>query len=153
MSRIGKKPIVVPADVKVSEQGRVIRVEGPLGTLSREIPMGFEISTEAGVLTLKRLDESRRTRSLHGLMRTLVANMVTGVSTGFQKALEISGIGYRAEVAGDTLRMYLRSSHPWPGAGSWTSTASPRRPARPFRPGNGPELHRHSGRADRTSGT
>ncbi|HRT71264.1 MAG TPA: 50S ribosomal protein L6 [Syntrophales bacterium] len=112
MSRIGKKPIVVPADVKVSEQGRVIRVEGPLGTLSREIPMGFEVSTEAGVLTLKRLDESRRTRSLHGLMRTLVANMVTGVSTGFQKALEISGIGYRAEVAGDTLRMYLGFSRP-----------------------------------------
>jgi len=112
MSRIGKKPIVIPTGVKISQVGNVLNVQGPLGTLSREIPGEFEVAAEPDVVTLKRLSESRQTRSLHGLMRTLIANMVTGVSTGFQKGLEISGVGYRAEVAGDNLKMFLGFSKP-----------------------------------------
>jgi large subunit ribosomal protein L6 len=112
MSRIGKKPIVIPSGVKISQKDKVVKVEGPRGALSRELPGGLEVSSEAGVITLKRADETRETRSLHGLARTLIANMVTGVSAGFQKTLEISGVGYRAEVAGDSLKMYLGFSRP-----------------------------------------
>jgi len=112
MSRIGKKPIVVPPGVKVSRQERTLKVDGPLGSLSREIPAGLDVAAEPGVLTVRRLDESRQVRSLHGLARTLVANMVTGVSMGFQKTLEISGVGYRAEVAGDNLKLFLGFSKP-----------------------------------------
>jgi len=112
MSRIGKKPIAVPPGVKISREKQIIKVEGPFGSLSREIPAGLDVSAEEGVLTVRRLNESRQTRSLHGLVRTLIANMVTGVSAGFQKTLEISGVGYRAETAGDTLRLFLGFSKP-----------------------------------------
>jgi len=112
MSRIGKKPIVVPPGVMISQAKQIINVDGPLGSLSREIPGGIEVSAEQGIITVRRLDESRQVRSLHGLVRTLIANMVTGVSVGFQKTLEISGVGYRAEVAGDNLKLFLGFSKP-----------------------------------------
>ena len=112
MSRIGKKPIVVPPGVMISQAKQIINVDGPLGGLSREIPGGIEVSAEQGIITVRRLDESRQVRSLHGLVRTLIANMVTGVSAGFQKTLEISGVGYRAEVAGDNLKLFLGFSKP-----------------------------------------
>lgn len=112
MSRIGKKPIVIPSGVKISQADRVVKVDGPLGSLSREIPPGIEIAVESGTVTVQKRHESRQTRSLHGLMRTLIANMVAGVSTGFQKTLEISGVGYRAEVAGDDLKLFLGFSKP-----------------------------------------
>ena len=112
MSRIGKKPIVVPPGVMISQAKQIINVDGPLGGLSREIPGGIEVSAEQGIITVRRLDESRQVRSLHGLVRTLIANMVTGVSVGFQKTLEISGVGYRAEVAGDNLKLFLGFSRP-----------------------------------------
>lgn len=112
MSRIGKKPIVVPPGVKISQANRNIKVEGPLGSLSREIPGGIEVSAEQGVIHVRRRNESRQARSLHGLVRTLIANMVMGVSAGFQKTLEISGVGYRAEAAGDNLKLFLGFSKP-----------------------------------------
>ncbi len=112
MSRIGKKPIVIPPGVKISQANKVVKVEGPLGALTREVPGDLEVVAESGVVTVKRLSESRQARSLHGLVRTLVANMVTGVSAGFQKTLEISGVGYRAEVAGDSLKLFLGFSRP-----------------------------------------
>lgn len=112
MSRIGKKPIAVPPGVKVSQEKQIIKIDGPLGSLSREIPAGLDVIAEQGVLTVRRLDENRQSRSLHGLVRTLIANMVTGVSAGFQKSLEISGVGYRAEVTGDNLKLFLGFSKP-----------------------------------------
>jgi len=112
MSRIGKKPIVVPPGVKISQEKQIIKVDGPLGSLTRGIPDGLDVSAEQGVLTVRRRDESRQARSLHGLVRTLIANMVTGVSAGFQKTLEISGVGYRAEVAGGNLKLFLGFSKP-----------------------------------------
>jgi large subunit ribosomal protein L6 len=112
MSRIGKKPIVVPPGVKISQAKQSIKIDGPLGSLSREIPGGIDVSAEQGIITVRRLNESRQVRSLHGLVRTLIANMVTGVSTGFQKTLEISGVGYRAEAAGDNLKLFLGFSKP-----------------------------------------
>jgi large subunit ribosomal protein L6 len=112
MSRIGKKPIVIPPGVKISQEGNVIQINGPLGMLSQEIPGELEVVAEKDLITVKRFSEARQSRSLHGLVRTLIANMVTGVSAGFQKGLEISGVGYRAEVAGDTLKMFLGFSKP-----------------------------------------
>jgi len=112
MSRIGKKPIVIPPGVKVSRTNQNVKVEGPLGTLAREIPGGLDVVADQGMIEVKRLTETRQTRSLHGLVRTLIANMITGVNTGFQKTLEISGVGYRAEVAGENLRLFLGFSKP-----------------------------------------
>ncbi len=112
MSRIGKKPIIIPPGVKISQANQVVKVDGPLGSLSRELPAGIDIAVEPGVVTVQKRHESRQTRSLHGLIRTLIANMVAGVSTGFQKTLEISGVGYRAEVAGDDLKLFLGFSKP-----------------------------------------
>jgi large subunit ribosomal protein L6 len=112
MSRIGKKPIVIPPGVKISQEGNVIQINGPLGMLSQEIPGELEVVAEKDLITVKRFSEARQSRSLHGLVRTLIANMVTGVSAGFQKGLEISGVGYRAEVAGDTLKVFLGFSKP-----------------------------------------
>ena len=112
MSRIGKKPIVIPPGVKVSRTNQIIKVEGPLGTLARQIPGGLDVIADQGMIEVKRLAETRQTRSLHGLVRTLIANMITGVNTGFQKTLEISGVGYRAEVAGENLRLFLGFSKP-----------------------------------------
>jgi large subunit ribosomal protein L6 len=96
----------------VSRTDHLIKVEGPLGTLSREIPGGLDVSADQGIITVRRLSETRQARSLHGLVRTLIDNMIIGVSAGFQKTLEISGVGYRAEVAGENLKLFLGFSKP-----------------------------------------
>ena len=112
MSRIGKKPIAMPQKVNISQDKSTVKVDGPKGTLSMEIPQGIEVSVDNGAIEVKTLSESRKAKSYHGLVRTLVANMVTGVSVGFQKNLELSGIGYRAEKSEDTLKLVLGYSSP-----------------------------------------
>lgn len=112
MSRIGKKPIEIPEGIKIRKDGSVIIVEGPKGTLAREIPEGVEVILEGNVALVNASSDDRRGRSLHGLVRTLVANMVTGVSKGFEKSLEIVGVGYRGEVKGDTLVLLIGYSDP-----------------------------------------
>jgi len=112
MSRIGKKPIAIPERVKISQDKSTIKIDGPKGTLSMEIPYGIEVNVEQMAVEVRTLSESRKTNSYHGLVRTLMANMVTGVSVGFQKSLELSGIGYRAERSGDILKLVLGYSSP-----------------------------------------
>jgi large subunit ribosomal protein L6 len=113
MSRIGKAPVTVPSGVDVSISDRTITVKGPKGSLSREIPGEIEISVEDGVLTCTRPNDERFHRAQHGLTRSLVNNMVVGVTEGFKKNLEIVGVGYRAEAqTPTTLRLALGFSHP-----------------------------------------
>ena len=112
MSRIGKRPITVPKGVKINLQQDIITVEGPKGALSMGIPKGVELLIDGGTAQVKRASDAREDRSAHGLMRTLLSNMVTGVSAGFDKGLEISGVGYRAEITGDVLKMILGYSNP-----------------------------------------
>jgi large subunit ribosomal protein L6 len=112
MSRIGKKPIEIPDKVRISRDRSTVKVEGPRGSLSVQIPQGVEVVADHGTIEVRRLSNGRKERSYHGLVRTLVANMVTGVSTGFEKGLEISGVGYRAEKSGDILRLLLGYSGP-----------------------------------------
>ena len=113
MSRIGKAPITVPSGVDVAISGRTITVKGPKGELSRELPEEISVSLDDGVLNVTRANEERRSRALHGLVRSLVANMVTGVSEGFRKELDIVGVGYRAAAKGSTeLELSLGFSHP-----------------------------------------
>jgi large subunit ribosomal protein L6 len=112
MSRIGRIPVEVPAGVKVSRDHSLIMVEGPKGKLSLEVPKGVEVILGDRVVEVKRGSDGRVERSYHGLVRTLVANMVKGVSSGFAKSLEISGVGYRAEVGGNTLKLIIGFSSP-----------------------------------------
>ncbi len=112
MSRIGRKPIAVPSGVKVTIDGRTVTVTGPKGTLSRDLPGVIAIVAEGDVLQLTRPSDSKTNRSLHGLCRTRVANMVEGVSAGFRKDLEINGVGYRAAKSGNKLTLALGYSHP-----------------------------------------
>lgn len=112
MSRVGRRPIPLPAGVQVDIQGAKVTVQGPMGTLVREISADMTIQQEDGTLLVTRPSDSRSHRSLHGLTRTLVANMVEGVSQGFKKELDIIGVGYRAQQAGDKLVMQLGFSHP-----------------------------------------
>jgi len=112
MSRIGRIPVEIPAGVKVSRDHSVIRVEGPKGKLSLEVPGGVDVVLGDRVVEVTRPSDGRIERSLHGLVRTLVANMVKGVSSGFEKSLEISGVGYRAEVGGSTLKLIIGFSAP-----------------------------------------
>lgn len=112
MSRIGKRPIPIPQKVTVTIDGQHVAVKGPKGELSRELPSEVVISQEDGTILVTRRDDSRVARQRHGLCRTLVANMVQGVSDGFQKRLEIQGVGYRAQVQGRTLNLSLGFSHP-----------------------------------------
>ena len=112
MSRIGKLPIEIPSGVKVTISGLEVRVEGPKGNLSRTIMDGVIVSVEEKTLSVVRKDDSIIARSAHGLVRTLLNNMVTGVTKGFEKALEINGVGYRAEAKGDVLNLSLGYSHP-----------------------------------------
>jgi large subunit ribosomal protein L6 len=113
MSRIGKAPVTVPSGVEVSIAARTITVKGPKGTLSRQIPGEIEIAVEDGVLTCTRPNDERFHRAQHGLTRSLVNNMVVGVTDGFKKNLEIVGVGYRAEAQGPSaLRLNLGFSHP-----------------------------------------
>ena len=112
MSRIGKQPIPVPAGVEVTIDGSSVTVKGPKGTLSQSFDPAMAITLEEGVVHVRRPNDERRNRSLHGLTRTLVANMVTGVSEGFKKDLEIVGVGYRAVLKGKDLDLSLGLSHP-----------------------------------------
>ncbi|HET6498936.1 MAG TPA: 50S ribosomal protein L6 [Coriobacteriia bacterium] len=112
MSRIGKQPIPVPSGVEVQIEGSAVRVKGPKGELSAAFSEDLGITLEDGVITVTRPSDSRTHRSLHGLTRTLVANMVTGVSEGFSKNLEIIGVGYRAQLKGSDLELALGFSHP-----------------------------------------
>ena len=112
MSRIGKRSIDIPDKVKIVQDQSIIKVEGPKGTLSMQIPQGVQVLEGQGVIEVKRFSDDRKERSYHGLTRTLIANMVAGVSVGFEKSLEISGVGYRAERTGDTLKLVLGYSKP-----------------------------------------
>ena len=112
MSRIGKLPIEIPKGVKVTYKDKCIQVEGPKGTLSRSVMDGVTLELSDSSIAVDRIDDSIGSRSAHGLTRTLINNMVTGVTKGFERALEISGVGYRAEVKGDVLNLSLGYSHP-----------------------------------------
>lgn len=114
MSRIGKAPIPVPAGVSVDIDGTTVAVKGPKGTLTRTLHPEMAISLEDGILHVTRPSDNRQHRSLHGLTRSLLNNMVTGVHTGFTKVLMIEGVGYRAEMNGKTLVLYVGYSHPVP---------------------------------------
>jgi large subunit ribosomal protein L6 len=111
MSRIGKKPIIIPAGVKVAISGRTVKVEGPKGRLERELHDQVEIRVEADQIQVHPPNQ-RTGGALQGLTRTLVANMVDGVTKGFTRGLEINGVGYRAELKGTTLNLALGYSHP-----------------------------------------
>src|SRR5438105_4224811 len=112
MSRIGRAPIPIPAGVELNVDGPRVSVKGPKGSLSRELHPDMELVRENGTLEVRRPSESRQHRSLHGLTRTLVNNMVVGVTEGFQKTLEIYGVGYRAAKQGERLVLTLGFSHP-----------------------------------------
>jgi len=112
MSRIGKRPIPVPKSVTVTIEGTHVAVKGPKGELARDLPALVDIGQEDGTVQVTRQNESRQARSLHGLARTLVANMVEGVSNGYQKRLEIIGVGYRAQVQGRKLILNVGYSNP-----------------------------------------
>ncbi len=113
MSRIGKSPIPVPSGVDVSINGSNVTVKGPKGTLSRALIGGITVRQEENTLLVERPNDARESRSLHGLSRALVSNMVVGVTEGFVKELEIVGVGYRAEAKGtNALRLNLGFSHP-----------------------------------------
>ena len=112
MSRIGRMPIALPSGVEVTQEGRTLRVRGPLGELSREIHPEMALEREDGELRIVRPSDEPRHRALHGLTRSLVNNMVTGVTSGFSKGLEISGVGYRAQLQGTKLVLALGYSHP-----------------------------------------
>jgi large subunit ribosomal protein L6 len=113
MSRIGKQPVTIPAgvDVKVGE-GNLVTVKGPKGTLSRRLSQDMNIAVEGGVLTVARPNDLKRFKALHGLTRTLISNMVEGVTNGFSKTLDIVGTGYRAAKSGVKLTLTLGYSHP-----------------------------------------
>jgi large subunit ribosomal protein L6 len=112
MSRIGKRPIKVPDKVTVTIEGQKVSVKGAKGTLSRELPPEVIVEQQDDTLMVKRRDESRNARQRHGLSRTLVANMVEGVSNGFQKRLLIQGVGYRAQIQGRNLILNVGYSKP-----------------------------------------
>ncbi len=112
MSRIGKLPIEIPSGVTVTMDKSVINVKGPKGTLSREIMDGVTIEMDEKKVLVKRADDTKAAQAAHGLTRTLIDNMVAGVTKGFEKILEITGVGYRAEVKGNTLSLALGYSHP-----------------------------------------
>ncbi len=112
MSRIGKLPIEIPQGVKVELKDGRISVSGPKGSLSLPLRDEVSVTVEGSTIKVERRDDSRQARSMHGLTRTLIANMVKGVSEGFEKRLEIVGVGYRAELKGDTLVLALGYSNP-----------------------------------------
>ncbi|WP_040774335.1 50S ribosomal protein L6 [Nocardia pneumoniae] len=114
MSRIGKKPIAIPAGVDVTIDGQDVSVKGPKGTLSLTVAEPITIAKEDGQLQVARPDDERRSRALHGLTRTLVSNMIVGVTQGYEKKMEIFGVGYRVALKGQNLEFALGYSHPVP---------------------------------------
>jgi large subunit ribosomal protein L6 len=112
MSRIGRLTIKVPDKVKVSAVPGLVNVEGPKGKVAQKLDREMKVIIGKGEISVERPDDSRRSRQLHGLTRTLVANMVQGVTTGFSRSLDISGVGYKAELKGKEIHMALGFSHP-----------------------------------------
>lgn len=112
MSRIGKLPVIIPEGVEVTINGQVVTAKGPLGTESVELRPEVKVERVDNTVVVTRLNDDRKSRSLHGLSRTLVSNAVNGVKTGFTKKLEIVGVGYRAAMQGNTLNLALGYSHP-----------------------------------------
>ena len=112
MSRIGNKPITIPEGVEVTLNDKIITVKGPKGTLSKEIHKNVDVKVEGNVITISRIDDEPANRSLHGLTRSLINNMVIGVKDEFKRELEINGVGYRAQKQGTKLVMNLGYSHP-----------------------------------------
>ena len=111
MSRIGRAPITVPAGVEVTLNGNHITVKGPKGTLERDFAPSISVAQENGVLSVSRATDSKQDRSLHGLTRTLIANMIIGVTEGFSKKLQINGVGYRCEKKGNEVFLKVGFSH------------------------------------------
>lgn len=114
MSRIGKQPVPIPDKVQVTIDGTTVTVKGPKGQLTHTFPLDMIIKQEDGQVIVERPTDQRHHRALHGLTRALIANMVTGVSEGYERILEIEGVGYRAEMQGKTLVMHLGYSHEIP---------------------------------------
>ncbi len=114
MSRIGRLPVVVPAGVDVTIDGRKVHVKGPKGELSLEVTAPIEVAQSDGVITVTRPSDEGEVRALHGLSRSLIANMVTGVTEGYRKTMEIVGVGYRVQARGQDLEFALGFSHPVP---------------------------------------
>jgi large subunit ribosomal protein L6 len=112
MSRVGKMPIPIPSGVKVQIKGSEVAVEGPKGKLAHRLPPGFKMEQPEGQLLLKRPSDEKKIKSMHGLHKTLVYNMVKGVTEGFSKQLELVGVGYKASVAKEVLNMFVGYSHP-----------------------------------------
>jgi large subunit ribosomal protein L6 len=112
MSRIGKRPIEVPTGVTVAVEPGRVAVTGPLGSLQQDVPQRMQVAQDEGVVTVTRPTERGEDRALHGLTRTLIANMVEGVTKGFEKRLEIQGVGYRASLRGTDLELNVGYSHP-----------------------------------------
>ena len=111
MSRIGEAPIKIPDEVEPDIKDGVVTIKGPLGELSQPIPDGISATIDEGQIIFTRATEQKKHRALHGLVRALVANMVTGVVEGFEKRLEYQGVGYRAQMQGNSLRLYVGFSH------------------------------------------
>lgn len=112
MSRIGRMPVVVPQGVEVKIKGSHVRVKGPKGELERVFPAEMKIKLEENEIVVERPSDERNHRALHGMTRALINNMVTGVNTGFEKILEVNGVGYRAELQGSNLVLHVGYSHP-----------------------------------------
>ena len=112
MSRVGKSPITLPSGVDIKIDGAKVVVKGPKGELNRQFHERVSVSLDEGVATLDRVDDTRESRAIHGLSRALLANMVTGVSDGFRRDLEIQGVGYRAQLKGKDLELQVGFSHP-----------------------------------------
>ena len=112
MSRIGKLPIQIPEKVKVNAQPGLVQVEGPKGKVAQKLDREIKVTVDKGQVRVERPNDSRRSRQLHGLSRTLVANMVFGVTQGFQRSLDIAGVGYKAELKGKEIHLAVGFSHP-----------------------------------------
>jgi large subunit ribosomal protein L6 len=112
MSRIGRMPIIMPKEVKVLCDPSKVEVKGPKGLLTHLLPQGISVSVDGGKIFVHRANDQRTSRALQGLMRSLIANMVTGVTQGFEKKLEIIGVGFRADLQGNALKLTLGYSHP-----------------------------------------
>lgn len=112
MSRIGRLPVAIPSGVQVNVQGSNVHVKGPKGEMKRTFSSDIEIAMEDGQVVIKRKSDNAAERALHGTTRAVIANMVRGVSTGFQVVLEVEGVGYRAEMSGNDLSLFVGYSHP-----------------------------------------
>ena len=112
MSRVGKQPVLIPEKTKVTYENRMLTVQGEKGTLTQTIHGAVDLKIDEGVLKVVPLEDKRANRALQGLTRSLVANMITGVNQGFERVLEIVGIGYRAEVSGTALKLHIGYSNP-----------------------------------------